>query len=122
MTTINRPVALEDTMHPGRITRLVITQGHNHTTAVPLTHDELQAIVQAAYDQYDIVPTPDYGKEADVYAIEDARDVSDQADYLAAHDPAQTTIEEQISAAESGELHQIMQADALRAKLTGEVR
>lgn len=113
MTTINRPVALEDTMHPGRLTRLVITHGHHHTTAIPLTHDELQAIVQAAYEQYDIMPTPDYGKEAEVYAIEEARDVSDQADYLAAHDPAQTTVDQQIQEAE---------LDALRAKLTGEAR
>lgn len=88
----------------------VVIQGRSVTAL----RSELESIVQAAYDQHGIIASPSYAKEAETgRAIEDAREVSDQADYLAAQDPAQTTIEEQIQEAD---------LDALRANLTGEIR
>lgn len=110
----NRPVALEPSQWAGRPVRLVVRQSKDMTTAIPLTLGELEAIVQAAYDEHGILATPSIAREAVAgRVIEDAREVSDQADYLAAHDPAQTTVDEQIQEAE---------LDALRAKRTGEAR
>lgn len=135
--TPNRPVTLEPTQWAGRPVRLVVRQNsENMKTAIPLTLGELEAIVQAAYDQHGIIATPSYTREAEAgrarYAdisehIEDAREVSDQADYLAAHDPAQTTIEEHLEL-DTSKLEANLDAarakltGALREKLTGEVR
>lgn len=103
------PYALE-----GEIASVLQRHSAFQSSRLRITREELETIVQAAYDQHGIIATPSWTKEAEAgRAIEDAREVSDQADYLAAHDPAQTTIEEQITEAD---------LDALRAKLTGEVR
>ncbi|SDL15430.1 hypothetical protein SAMN05428985_11087 [Nocardioides sp. YR527] len=78
------------------LTRLAVAE----LTAMHLTREEVQGLVQEAYDKYDIIATPSIAKEAEAgRVIEDAREVSDQADYLAANDPAQTQITDFIGGA-----------------------